>query len=460
MTSPFKDVVVFVPGIMGSALAREGRTVWDVSGGAIVRALASLGRSVQDLALESDSSTGEGVTATHVLADAHLIPGLWKIDGYSGIADFIQSKLEAIRGENYFEFPYDWRLDNRVSAARFQEAALGWLEDWRVRPGCDSAQLIIVAHSMGGLVSRYFLECLGGWRHTRTLITLGTPFRGSVKALDYLVNGKKVKLGPLTIMNLTELVRSLPSAYQLLPIYPCVGETPQELTRLEQLSELGELDIQRVRGGIDFHREIESAVASNRAAADFGAGYRVLPLVGAYQPTYLSALLTGDDLTPLRTYEGQSMLDGDGTVPRLSATPIELSNEGREAFLACPHASLQNFDPARTQLRAALQDVDLRELKAVALEPIALDLNDAFVTSEPVHARARCGTAIEGMQAVISALDTELTVEATFQPDPQGSDWQDMILPSLPEGAYRMEVSAGNDAEPVSDLFVVLGETL
>ncbi len=36
--------------------------------------------------------------------------------------------------------------------------------------------------------------------------------------------------------------------------------------------------------------------------------------------------------------------DGDGTVPRLSAIPIELSNEYRDTFFAERHSSLQAND--------------------------------------------------------------------------------------------------------------------
>ena len=79
---------------------------------------------------------------------------------------------------------------------------------------------------MGGLVARYFLECLDGWRDTRMLITFGTPHRGSLNAVDFLVNGFVKKLGPLKVADLSDLLRSLTSVYQLLPIYPCVDLGP------------------------------------------------------------------------------------------------------------------------------------------------------------------------------------------------------------------------------------------
>jgi triacylglycerol esterase/lipase EstA (alpha/beta hydrolase family) len=70
---------------------------------------------------------------------------------------------------------------------------------------------------MGGLIARYWLEVEGGWRDCRALITLGTPHRGSVQALSYLANGYR-KL----VVDLTEVMRSMTSVHQLLPIYPAV----------------------------------------------------------------------------------------------------------------------------------------------------------------------------------------------------------------------------------------------
>ncbi|MFI7384587.1 esterase/lipase family protein [Streptomyces sp. NPDC049813] len=37
----------------------------------------------------------------------------------------------------------------------------------------------IVGHSLGGLIARYYVQCLGGDRRVRTLVTLGTPHAGT-----------------------------------------------------------------------------------------------------------------------------------------------------------------------------------------------------------------------------------------------------------------------------------------
>src|SRR5690606_41822734 len=62
---------------------------------------------------------------------------------------------------------------------------------WRKRPGMSKARAILIAHSMGGLVARYYLEVLGGWDSCRALITFGTPHRGSLNALDSLCRSEE-----------------------------------------------------------------------------------------------------------------------------------------------------------------------------------------------------------------------------------------------------------------------------
>jgi len=455
MKASMQDLIIVLPGILGSALAKDGKTVWDVDVGAIGNALFSLGGSIQDLTLRSDASTNDRVSPTHLLANLHMIPYLWKIDGYSGLIEYICSNFEVVPGENFFEFPYDWRLDNRISAQHLSSVVQGWLESWRGR--YPNARLILIAHSMGGLVARYFLEVLEGWRDTKMLITLGTPHRGSVKALDVLVNGLSRRLGPVSLLNLTKFVRSCPSVYQLLPVYPCVGETETDLKRIEELTELGELNMERAHAGIEFHREIERAVEANFKNAMYQSSrYALLPIVGTYQPTFLSALLTSDGIKPIETYKGQSLLGGDGTVPRLSATPIELSKAKLDKFVACPHAGLQNFNSVRVQIRSALSDVDISEFKDSGAEAISLKMADVFSSSESFQALANCETAIDPMQATLINIETGGKVECEFEIVLDTEGWQKLELSPLAAGTYRIRIDAGDDAEPITDVFGVL----
>jgi hypothetical protein len=87
---PMSDLVVVVPGISGSVLAigEPQREVWARSGRAIMDAVRTLARNVQGLrlpegfghALPENPGEGEpsdGVRATKLMADLHVIPGLW-----------------------------------------------------------------------------------------------------------------------------------------------------------------------------------------------------------------------------------------------------------------------------------------------------------------------------------------------------------------------------------------------
>jgi len=42
-----------------------------------------------------------------------------------------------------------------------------------------SRQVDVVGHSLGGLIARYYVQCLGGDLRVRTLVTLGTPHAGT-----------------------------------------------------------------------------------------------------------------------------------------------------------------------------------------------------------------------------------------------------------------------------------------
>ena len=51
-----------------------------------------------------------------------MIPGLIKLDAYSQLVDYLVEGLGYESGKDLLQFPYDWRQDNRHSAARMKEA--------------------------------------------------------------------------------------------------------------------------------------------------------------------------------------------------------------------------------------------------------------------------------------------------------------------------------------------------
>lgn len=456
---PMKDVIVLLPGITGSALAKDGRDVWAFSGGALMRAAFSLGHDIQDLALKEDppdvDDLGDGVTAPRVMPDLHLIPGLWKIDGYTRVADAIKTTFEADAGQNFFEFPYDWRRDNRVAARLLARQSHDWLKAWRERSGNQDAKLILIGHSMGGLVARHFLEMLEGWKTTRTLITFGTPYRGSLNALGFVANGLSKKVGPFTLMDLSNLLRSFTSVYQLLPIYPCFDDGSGTLVRVTETSAVPNLDAHRAADALGFHRDIREAVERNQKdPAYLRDRYDIRPVVGTFQPTSQSARLSGETAEMLSTYMGEDQ-DGDGTVPLVSATPFEMGNQPDAMYAAERHGSLQNFDPVLVQLSGVLSglDLDLSMYYAVNTR-ISLDMEDSFAADEPITLRARPEDETVKLSATVVEAETGVVaVRAELVPADEG--WQGAELPPLPAGGYRVTVSGPVTVDPVTDVFGV-----
>jgi pimeloyl-ACP methyl ester carboxylesterase len=454
-----RDVVVCIPGITGSVLRKDGRDIWNISGGALLSALTTLGRSITDLTLETDppdvDDLGDGITAPEVIRDVHLIPGFWKIDGYTKMLRYIEETFDVTRGRNLFEFPYDWRRDNRVAARRLQRQAGEWLDSWRTSSGASDAKLVLVGHSMGGLIARYYLECLDGWRNTRTLVTFGTPFRGSLNALDTLVNGKKIKF-----FDLTEVARSLTAIHQLLPTYPCYVDGDAEPAYLDE-ADIPHLDPAKAKAALDFHREIAAAVAAHQGdAAYVEGGYDLARIVGFKQPTQQSALRDGGRVKLLRTIEGQDP-GGDGTVPRPSATPLELEDDQGATFSAEKHASLQNDDHLLLQLAGVLtgNTIQWSAFKdAVPMIDLSLDVDDLYSTEDPILVKARPERETSGalVAMAVDAETGETRARATLAPADAG--WHQAELGPLPEAVYRVTAYGEGLIEPVTDVITVLAE--
>jgi len=453
----FADVLVLIPGITGSVLERDGREVWGTSIEGVLRGLFSGGQTIQDLLLGDDDpeadDIGDGVRATRLVNDVHLFPGLWTIDGYTKVATRLRQRLRLSPGANYYELPYDWRRDNRVAARRLQRESAEWL---RLRRATHpDAKLVLVAHSMGGFVARHFLEVLGGWRDTRALVTFGTPYRGSLNALDSLVNGVK-KAG---VLDLTQLTRSFTSIYQLLPIYPCLDVGTGALVRLcdaDAIPRLDQKQLARVRAAEAFHRQIEHAVDANQASVAPGTiRYDIRPVVGIDQPTTQTAIRRSSGVELLRSRNGADE-SCDGTVPRVAATPIE-RGEAQAAFAAARHGSLQNADAVLAHVQGVLTTPrDLGNVRAGAAPiTLSLDIDGVFASGEPIEFAVRPSEAAVTLEAVIESTNRS-TPGTSLTLAPSDDQWIRREVPPLTAGVYRLTITGDpTQVEPVSEVFAV-----
>jgi pimeloyl-ACP methyl ester carboxylesterase len=135
-----------------------------------------------------------------------------------------------------FQFDYDWRRDNIENAARLHAFILEKREyvreQLRERYGIvrDEIRFDVVAHSMGGLLARYYLRYGGadlpsdgsapvitwaGAANVERLVMVGTPNAGSLLALRDLVEGTKLSF--VLPRYPAAVIGSMPAIYQLLP---------------------------------------------------------------------------------------------------------------------------------------------------------------------------------------------------------------------------------------------------
>ena len=353
MSKSMPHLVILLPGIMGSALQKDGKDLWALSGQALWQHLHTLGKRIGELNIQGDdwqrNDLGDGVRAVRLIEDLHSIPPLVEHAGYSvirkGISDFFGLKEGSVEqpeeSASFFTFPYDWRRDNRAAARKLQEFIQMQLPRWRESSGAKNAQVILIGHSMGGLVSRYYLEVLEGWRDCCAAITVGSPHRGAIGALDTLSNGfKKMNIN---FASLTNLVQSFPSTYQLLPTYPAV-EVEGRYVRPAETDAIPNIDPKMAKAGRDeFLDAIRLAAMGNARDPDYVQ--KTIPWVGTRQDTLQSASVKDGKLD--LSYDGPpgldaALVDGDGTVPRVSAVPADLDGKRFERFAVERHGWLTN----------------------------------------------------------------------------------------------------------------------
>ena len=127
-------------------------------------------------------------------------------------------------GRKLYIFNYDWRQDNVKSAQELDKFIKKIQSQY---PKKHDQKVDIVAHSMGGLITRYYMRYgikdvlndnkfetnLGGARNIRKAVFLGTPNLGLVLSVNRFVNGYKFGLKTIPI----EVMITMPSIYQMLP---------------------------------------------------------------------------------------------------------------------------------------------------------------------------------------------------------------------------------------------------
>jgi phospholipase A1 len=294
-------VVVFIPGIMGSTLFQGTMQVWP----GILRREALFGLR------------GPRFNA---LLDPKLTVGdvFWSFKG----VPVYREVIPLLNGCGYFEnnytlyfCPYDWRKSNEESAHTLSTVIekVGSNHNYK-------ASITLVAHSMGGLVARYYLESDDfkdnpGYSLVSDLYALGSPHLGAPVAVIRALGHEKMEFLSKSQIQRLSSVPGFSSLYELFPpddepanwhnpsLPPVKPENALDTPGLPSPHNVG-----IARG---FHSKLKRPVAQlDRVRYFFFAGTTVNTISNIWHDPVSSSIVPG------RRDAG-----GDGTVPVWSASP-------------------------------------------------------------------------------------------------------------------------------------------
>ncbi|MCF3180385.1 hypothetical protein IPZ70_10615 [Streptomyces polychromogenes] len=396
-----KHLVVVVPGIGGSVLQTpEGAARWDEHRRRFVAAATRPGRLGLDRHPE--------LVPVGLLPDITLL-GPFVVPGYDGLVRKIRNHFDDVRVDvsrpgtapdtraDLVLFPYDFRRSVRHAAERLAADVAARLDGEHT--GARRRRVIVVAHSMGGLVARYWMGPLGGAPHCEALLTLGTPHRGAPKALEVLGNGLVV--GRKRLAGLTGVLRQWPSAYELLPRYPVVAgpdghDAPLRPHELKAGATGGACFDARAKLAFGVHEDIETAWTELR---DKATGPEVTAVFGRGHATFQQALLTPSGLNVTKDpahWLPNPDWHGDGTVPAISAVPVEQDDIRARRAVPERHMALASS----SVVVDVLAEYNAEPLGAVRGDApdgpwLGLDLEETAAAGDPVP----IGVTLHGAQA-------------------------------------------------------------
>ncbi|MEO0983095.1 MAG: hypothetical protein AAFX03_10635 [Pseudomonadota bacterium] len=252
---PDRNPVIVIPGILGSKLVDgdTGQVVWGAFDPEAVDPETPAGARLISLPIDGDRPLTElqdSVRADGVLdrvrvrffgvpIEIRAYAGILASLGVGGYRDESLGLNAIDYGDDHFtcfQFAYDWRRDNVENAQRLaafiaeKKAYVEAIYEEEFGIEDPEVRFDIVAHSMGGLVGRYFMRygdadlpadgslpevTWAGADMVERLIVIGAPNAGALNAFTLLTDGYDG--GPFLPNYQGALLGTFPSVYQMLP---------------------------------------------------------------------------------------------------------------------------------------------------------------------------------------------------------------------------------------------------
>tara|TARA_B100000749_G_scaffold280899_1_gene280937 strand:+ start:11548 stop:12645 length:1098 start_codon:yes stop_codon:yes gene_type:complete len=216
--------VIFVPGFYGTQLNNvKGDELW-INASQALWGSDTLAWNHPDLKIKGSQEIKAGQVKQYV----KILGGLINKNVYGDTIRALQETL----GEEFNVHPlgYDWRQENHKTAKKIAEL----VKELKAK---NPKSISIVAHSMGGLSTAYYLrygsqdptEAVETWEGAKQLdrvVISSTPFHGTLIVFHNMLHGVRFGLNK-TLMK-PETFSSIHSTYEMLPRY----ETPSTNEKL------------------------------------------------------------------------------------------------------------------------------------------------------------------------------------------------------------------------------------
>jgi pimeloyl-ACP methyl ester carboxylesterase len=438
--------LVFVPGILGSRLCRSNQpnpaepvVLWGT-----LRALTQF----RTLRLPRTETEPIDDIKPCGLVREFVYLGYLSQKVYGPVITHLH-RLGYREGRDLFIFAYDWRRSSFENAELLSQFLREKLPD-------ETQRIDILAHSMGGLITRTYATKYGGARRIGTLISAGTPFLGSIKVYETLEKGwgsLNYMIGGITAVRQTIL--SFPSVFELMPRYGTCCDTDQEQVSAFTPSDstawqslrwdgvdgdsIPELEATFVRV-----RELQSIVDS-----PLPPEVEDVLIIGVDQRT--SHNVSFERGTPRTTLRVQTTWAGDGTVVRESATlpgrtvhPTSFANH--EQILHDPQVQEFIGVVLTRGVAEAIRAVKIRPrptVRAIDGSPTEL-VGVAVLTDEPMYRVRDTGKVLVHIRLGTQRELSPQLIRLTFRAPGRGED-------RVP---LRLDPTASDPTNPFEQTFV------
>ena len=324
---PLPYTVIFLPGIMGSQLSNFPKCLGRTPGVAWLKVDSfSDGPMLNPAPIEGLYLNDDGVTARNACDDI-AATGLTESALFLKLLgrDFFHGFVEELSASHVVRvFPYDWRLSLELNAGR--------LHNFILQETGSNEKVILVGHSMGGLLARVYVSLPSRAAMVARVITVGTPYLGSPQLAYTLLTGEVNFFPSLLYLiapvasQVKTIARNAPGALQLLPSRPYVQKyayfVAKDVSQFDvsavhnhfaQLGKNGPL----LQSAEAFHDEYDDLGLANELQGEYW-------ILAATNRSTLSRVWERMVVTrgggSFRTFTSGAYLPGDGTVTVPSAT--------------------------------------------------------------------------------------------------------------------------------------------